>query len=87
MIVGDKIIFIHCLNDLHLPVEAKLIYDEVFSIPAKSLKKGLLKVADETLLTKRNNDLETVMKLFLSQNLQKPESSAEKPIWLKSLAQ
>ncbi len=83
MEVGDTIEFIHSLNDQHLPVSAKLTVDRVYEVATKSLKKGLLKVADENLLTSasRKSDLETLMKLMLAQTM-KPaveKPAAEKP--------
>ena len=47
---------------------------------AASIKKGLLKVTDETSLIQKKNDLETVVKLLLAQNLKQPEITVEKPV-------
>jgi len=75
-IVEDRLHPFRALN-------GRLTVDRVYEVAAKSLKKGLLKVADENLLTSasRKSDLETLMKLMLAQTM-KPaveKPAAEKP--------
>ena len=76
--VGEIIKFVHTVDGVASPVEAKITCDYVFSVKAASLKKGLLKVTDETSLLAKKSDLEMLVKLMLAQNLKLAEKEKEK---------
>ena len=70
--VGDKITFIKSIDNDHLPVNAIITCEDIYTVPYSN-KKGILNTADENVVKNKpkTSDFESIVKLLFDTNLKK----------------